>query len=341
MRRSAAFLGFGAAFAAASGWLYQRAGQRRDNNRFPPPGRLADIGGRRLHVLQTGTSGHGPAVVVLPALGTPALEWHQVLDALPEDITAYVVDRGGIGWSDPAPRGLRTPMALADEITALMDALELTSVVLVGHSYGGIVARVAAACQPGRVVGLVLVDSSHEDQMLPLAAADPEISANELWREAARWQARPLGWFRAWHDTQGRRRLIREAVEEVGTRMAPAAAARALTTACRQAVVGEFLGLAVAPRVTPAWTRQLGDLPMTVLTVGDGNGWGPAYPVWLDLQRSLAAMSSRSRQLVLHGTGHHMNHDVPDQVAAAIVNLVTVAREVACSAAGEPDNPCS
>jgi len=329
MKRSATITAAAAAFAFAGGWLYQRLGQRRDEHRFPPPGRLVDIGGRRLHVmLRTGTGGRGPVVVVLPALGTPALEWRQVFDALPENITASAVDRGGIGWSDPAPRRPRTPLALADEVTALLDALELTSVVLVGHSYGGIVARVVAARNPDRIVGLVLVDSSHEDQMRALAAADPAISANELWWNAARRQARPLGWVRARHDLGGRRRLIREAADEVGARMAPAAAARTLTTARRRAAVGELLGLAVAPRVTPARARRLGDLPMTVLTVGDGHGWEPAaYPVWLDLQRSFLAMSTDSRQLVLNGTGHHMNHDVPDQVAAAIVDLVTQIRE--------------
>ncbi|WP_370964848.1 alpha/beta fold hydrolase [Amycolatopsis sp. cg9] len=323
MRRSAVMAASCAALIAAGGWLYQRVGQGRDERRFPPPGRLVDIGGRRLHVVRTSAGECGPVVVVLPALGATALEWHQVFRALPEDITAYAVDRGGVGWSDPAPRGPRTPTVLAGEITALLDALELTSVVLVGHSYGGIVARILAAGNPDRVVGLILVDSSHEDQARPLAAADPAKSVNELWWKAGRRQARPLGWTRAWHDINGRRRLIREAVGEVGARMAPAAAARALTTAHRRAVVGEFLGLAVAPRVTPASARRLGDLPMTVLTVGNGNGWGPVYPVWLELQRSLAAMSNRSRHLVLDGTGHHMNHDVPDQVAAAIADLIT------------------
>lgn len=150
---------------------------------------------------------------------------------------------------------------------------------------------------------------------------------------------RPLGWFRAWHDINGRRRLIRDAIDEVGARMDPAAAARALTTAHRRAVVGELLGLAVASRVTPAWARQLGDLPMIVLTVGDGNGWGPVYPVWLDLQRSLAAMSTRSRHLVLDGTGHHMNHDVPDRVAAVIVDLITEVCEATGSTGGKPGEP--
>lgn len=321
-RRRAAITTSLAAFLLSAGWLYQRKGQRRDALSFQAPGVLVDIGGRRLHVIRSGRGTPGRAVVILPALGATALEWHRVTAAMPEDITVYVVDRGGLGWSDPVAPGPRSPRTLATEATALLDALGLTSVVLVGHSYGGLVARVVAAAHPERITGLVLVDSSHEHQMRPLAAASSHLRSTELWRTAIRAQARPLGWYRAWHDLTGRRRLIRDAGREVGEQQAPAAVARALTSAHRRAVVGELLGMALAPRTVPEWTRRLGDLRMTVLTVGDGHGWGPAYPAWLDMQRLLVSMSSRSRHLVLSGTGHHMNHDVPDAVAHAIVELL-------------------
>lgn len=314
-----------AALGTGCGWLYQRTGEQRDARRFPPPGRLVDIGGRRLHVIQTGASGPGPTVVILPAMGATALEWHQVTQALPANLTVYAVDRGGLGWSDPAPFGPRTPTVLAAETTALLNALNLSSVVLVGHSYGGLAARVTAATNPGRVAGLALIDASDEHQMRPLAAASPSLHASELWRLAARHQARPLGWYRAWHDLTGRRHLIHKAVREVGERMAPAAVARGLTTAHRRAAVAEMLGLARAPRTTPGWTRQLGDLPVTVLTVGESTGWGTAYPVWLELQRSFLQMTTRAHHLVLPGTGHHMNRDIPGTVATAIAELVAFA----------------
>ncbi|MER7859295.1 alpha/beta fold hydrolase [Amycolatopsis japonica] len=253
MRRSVVGLAVAAVFMAAVGWLYQLVGQRRDERQFLPPGRLIDVGGRRLHIIERAGTGNGPSVVVLPALGTPAVEWQKVFAALPADITAYAVDRGGIGWSDPAPPLPRTPLVLAEEVTALLDVLGLSSVVLVGHSYGGIAARVAAARHPGRVVGLLLVDSSHEQQARHLAQRDPKIPRSEIWRRAARRQMRSLGWYRAWHDLTGRRALLREAVDEVGEQLAPAVVARSLRTASRRAVVGEMVGIALAPYVTPDW----------------------------------------------------------------------------------------
>ena len=48
--------------------------------------------------------------------------------------------------------------------------------VLAGHSYGRMIARLYAMRFPAEVVGLVLIDSSHEDQMRRFAAITPEVT---------------------------------------------------------------------------------------------------------------------------------------------------------------------
>jgi pimeloyl-ACP methyl ester carboxylesterase len=66
--------------------------------------------------------------------------------------------------SDPAP----TPRSAADAVTDLHALLNAAAVpspyVMVGHSVGGLFVRLYASRYPDEVVGLVLVDSSHEDQ---------------------------------------------------------------------------------------------------------------------------------------------------------------------------------
>jgi len=47
--------------------VYQVAAEARDRRRFPPPGQLVDVGGRFLHLLETGSG--SPAVVIVPAIG--------------------------------------------------------------------------------------------------------------------------------------------------------------------------------------------------------------------------------------------------------------------------------
>jgi pimeloyl-ACP methyl ester carboxylesterase len=70
-----------------------------------------------------------------------------------------------ITWSDTPPRGRRTFDDMADELRqGLAGAGIGTPYVLVGHSIGGIIARRFAVRYGGEVAGIVLVDSSHEDQ---------------------------------------------------------------------------------------------------------------------------------------------------------------------------------
>ncbi|WP_304171264.1 hypothetical protein, partial [Phenylobacterium aquaticum] len=57
--------------ANLAGYIYERAAEARDAKLYPPPGRLVDVGPRRLHVLCTGPQG-GPTVVIISGGGTPS-----------------------------------------------------------------------------------------------------------------------------------------------------------------------------------------------------------------------------------------------------------------------------
>jgi len=109
-----------AAAAAAAGvasFAYQTTAEACDRRRFPPPGRLVDIGGRRLHLV---TAGEGaPAVVIIPALGESVLGWRRVLQGAAAQTQACVYDRAEIGRSDPPPHWRRTPDIMAADLRDL------------------------------------------------------------------------------------------------------------------------------------------------------------------------------------------------------------------------------
>ena len=105
--------------AGAASAVYQRAADASDRRRFPPPGRLVDIGGRRVHFLPMGDG--APAVVIFPALGSNVLEWVRVMRGASSVTTVCAYDRAGLGWSDP-PRGASTLNAMADDLHALLKA---------------------------------------------------------------------------------------------------------------------------------------------------------------------------------------------------------------------------
>ena len=141
----------------------------RDRRRFPPPGRMVDVGGHRLHAR---VLGKGDPVIVLEA---DSAAWSSSWDRLPERLselsTVIAYDRAGLGWSErgPAPR---TPASLARELHALLRQLAPERpVVLVAHGGGARVAWNFAARYPYEVAGLVAVDGEHDSLEVELGGA--------------------------------------------------------------------------------------------------------------------------------------------------------------------------
>jgi 3-oxoadipate enol-lactonase len=106
--------------------------------------------------LDVRVSGSGPPLVLLHALGETSADWDVVLPAFEERFTVHAVDLRGHGGSDwPGAYSLEL---MRDDVLALLDALDLPAVDLVGHSLGGFVAHLVAQQVPSRVRRLVLED---------------------------------------------------------------------------------------------------------------------------------------------------------------------------------------
>ncbi|WP_030088703.1 MULTISPECIES: alpha/beta fold hydrolase [Streptomyces griseus group] len=108
-----------------------------------------------------------PTVVFEAGLAAGRSSWAGAQAGLAEVAPTVVYDRSGLGRSPAAPAGVSRRLdALADDLGDLLDHLERVGpggpFLLVGHSWGGPLVRLAAAAQPARVAGLVLVDPTDE-----------------------------------------------------------------------------------------------------------------------------------------------------------------------------------
>jgi pimeloyl-ACP methyl ester carboxylesterase len=101
------------------------------------------------------------AVVLLHCWACDRAFWKEQVEPLARNHRVVTLDLGGHGESG-ADRAPFTVAGLGGAVEAVVRALKLDRVVLVGHSMGGPVALDAARRMPGRVVGVVAVDSLHD-----------------------------------------------------------------------------------------------------------------------------------------------------------------------------------
>lgn len=138
--------------------------QQGDRRAYPPPGKLVDVGGYRLHLNCTGRN--GPTVVLIAGAGDFSFDWGLVQPGVSGFTRVCSYDRAGLAWSEPGPMP-RTMRQDAYELhTLLRAALVKAPYVLVGHSIGGLIARVYAEQYPKEVAGMVMVDPTHESTTL-------------------------------------------------------------------------------------------------------------------------------------------------------------------------------
>ncbi|WP_433435401.1 alpha/beta fold hydrolase [Nonomuraea sp. CA-141351] len=310
--------------AAVASAAYQTLASRRDRQRFMPPGMLVDIGGRRIHLWRDGVG--SPAVVVVPALGEPALNWAGLLPKLAAETTTVLFDKAHLGWSDPA-WGAGSARRHADDLRrALQQAGISPPYILVGHSAGGYVVRLFCAAQPEQVAGVVLVDASHPEQ----GRHFPWTRTKMLWR-IVKWRLTPLGL----------RRLANElgwngaATREVAARRLPPEWSRARMTLDfsdqqRRGELREMLAtITINPRQVLRAAPTLGSTPLTVVSSSrtDPDLTDPTaiarrsafYDIWEPLQKDLVSLSSSARHVVADPAGHHVHRHQPEVVVAEVL----------------------
>jgi pimeloyl-ACP methyl ester carboxylesterase len=111
--------------------------------------------GRALYFEDVGT---GTPLVLLHGFPFSSESFWPQLAAPPPGVRLLVPDHRGFGRSSPAP-GVATMEAMADDVLDLLDGLKLPHVFLGGVSMGGYVALALTRLDPGRVRGLVLIDT--------------------------------------------------------------------------------------------------------------------------------------------------------------------------------------
>jgi pimeloyl-ACP methyl ester carboxylesterase len=310
---------------------------------LPPPGRLVDVGGWRLHLNCAGEARTAQPTVILEAgAGDFSVDWSLVQPGVARFARVCSYDRAGSGWSELGPRP-RTMNQIVYELHTLLDkAGERPPYVLVGHSFGGGLVRLYQSNYPADVVSVVLVDAAADNPWrqtpdrglvrssdLATGKPVPEVKTSD-----------PLRY------SEIPERLVTMIKEQVPQLSAhandpprdklPADAQRMRTWSYAQVKMhlsndnpfeAEELGTLRARRTGTA--HALGDLPLIVLSRGRPEDSSAADQKAEEEhtrdQSALVAMSRIGKQVVATRSGHHIPLEEPELVVAAIRDVVAAA----------------
>ena len=270
------------------GSLYQAIATARDRHDFPPPGRLVEVAGCRLHLQ---TAGHGlPSVVLESGLGGMSTAWGWIQPEAAKFSSVVSYDRAGLGWSGPDCAPKSAALAARRLRALLHESGVLPPYVLVGHSMGGLLVRVFAHLFPDDVAGMVLIDAVHPDQHLRSPAIGIHMRTGFRFLKAVPLLAQ-LGYVRltGLFDAWGEGLPARQAAES-------------------EAFLSTYRHLCTTRDESLAWDTfcaevrgagDLGDTPLAVVTAGKD-----VLPGQPELQGELAQLSSDSTHLVVPGADH-------------------------------------
>jgi len=279
-----------------------------DHNPPPPLGKLVDVGGYRVHLYCTGAG--SPTVVIVGA--GYSFDWGLVQPEVARFTQVCTYDHSGIGWSDSGPKD-SCSLRVSEVHTALRNAGIKGPYVLVGHSLGGLVARVYAGQYADEVAGVVFVDHANAMIFRPPAEGEAPLSPMPPPKPSAPGATKTFGMesdpnfrklpprdrqFHVWAARQTRDQLALQSHPE----MIPECVAK-------------------VDAIAKHHSHPLGDKPLVdVSTDMDRN------PDYVKLQTELLALSQNSKEIIAEKSGHFVIIGRPDVVTDAISQVVQSVR---------------
>ncbi|GAA1655198.1 alpha/beta hydrolase [Georgenia ruanii] len=280
--------------------------------------RYVDAGELRLHAV---VGGAGPPILLIHGWPQTWYAWRMLMPALADDFEVVAVDQRGIGLSDKPTDGYDTS-TLANDLVAVMEALGHRRFAVYGTDTGMPIAHALAADHPDRVARLVVSEA-------PLPGISP---SPPLFLPAELNQ-------RFWHLTFNRLPTINEQLtsgrEEIffgaefdvaaGTKKLPAEVVRYyidVLAADPEALRGSFgFYRAIDASIAQNEQRKTRRLTLPVLAIGGAEGGGEGIAATMRLA------ADDVQAVVLHGAGHWVAEQAPDELVAALTYFLAPYRD--------------
>ena len=283
----------------------------------PPLGKLVDVGGYRVHLYCTGTG--SPTVVIVGA--GYSFDWGLVQPEVSKFTQVCSYDHSRIAWSEDGPKD-SCPLRVSEVHTALRKAGINGPYVLVGHSLGGLVARLYAGRYPDEVAGMVFVDHAYyssamshltvpSDAKVPPTSLPPQepliLSPGSPGPVAIGMESDPNFTKLPSRDQELHLWAMSQARDQAALQ--------------NNSLVGRECATQ-ADAITNEHSHLLGDKPLVDVSTNENHS-----PEYAKLQSELLSLSQNSKQIVAENSGHFVIIDRPDVVIDAISQVVQSVRK--------------
>lgn len=313
----------------------------------PPMGRLVDVGGYRLHILAEGDAKGGPTLVWFGGGHPSGLALYHLHKAMRSETRSILFDRPGTGWSDTGPFPNSTGRE-AEELRTLLDnAGEKGPFILIGHSYGGLLAANFARRYPKKTAALVLLDPTPPDVFTYLpGGGGPNIPLGLVRGSQITGLMKLFGlWSAPDRELAKRNDELGRLVRTINERLADV---RVAIDARSASPAGDWVSASIFsewfdPKLVAelmVYDGELGELPVVLVIPDDPEPksieqqlgiTGPDLPRAVDfLKRARGRyldISSKSELIrVPAGTSHNFPYEVPDFVVETVRGLLARSR---------------
>ncbi|WP_442591413.1 alpha/beta hydrolase [Pedobacter sp. AW31-3R] len=307
-------------FLLIGGFIFESK-SRHDAEKINPDGNFAVIENHRMHYYKKRNG--GPTIVFETAFDPAGhLQWYNIQQELPNSYTTFSYDRSGILWSERG-KNAKSGEKMAEELHLLLEKASMPKpYILVGHSFGGTLARFFVNKYPEDIGGVILVDSQCPD--------DERYLSPELCKMVN--QGLPSG-FLKFANTFGLARMMFKGMFpndksfEHQNSIMPA-----LLFKSADAVLEEQEEMSSIKKEASK-IKSFGNIPLLVLTAADEKRFdgtikekkfkNEMLSAWNKMQKDFLLLSTDSKQITVPNSGHYINQEQPKIIEDAINEMVS------------------
>lgn len=301
------------------GTLYEHGAQLYFNGKRPPQNEFCEIGGVRTHFVKKGEG--GPTVVFQSGLGGDYKIWEQIQDSVSKHTTTISYDRAGLMWSEDGKQ-TKTLGSITSELEQLLEKTNCPKpYIVVGHSLAGITLRPFVHDHQQDILAVIFADVSH-----PLQIKNSSEELKKYLVVPSKWLvsvlmetgiARLYFSYKPFMTDLPLKHWMNKHVRDYFY--------KSYQTFLQEAVDDDPM-FEQAEVIT-----SFGNIPLTVITGGYPNGADflaekSLATEYLTLhrqqQKDLLRLSSHSKQVIAHHSGHYVPLQDPEVVIDAVLEYV-------------------